>query len=86
MRNDLMSRRQLLRTGGVLGGLAVVASGRPQRLAALASGQPQGAAPVIQAPGQAADATFSGRVEGDRMSGTLDMGEYLGATWTAARD
>ena len=29
--------------------------------------------------------TFSGKVEGDEMAGTLDMGEYLGATWTAAR-
>ncbi len=29
--------------------------------------------------------TFSGTVEGDRMSGTLDMGEYRGATWTAVQ-
>lgn len=28
---------------------------------------------------------FSGTVAGDTMSGALDMGEYLGATWTAAR-
>jgi uncharacterized pyridoxal phosphate-dependent enzyme len=28
---------------------------------------------------------FSGKVAGDAMSGTLDMGEYLGATWTARR-
>lgn len=35
--------------------------------------------------GDALTFTFSGTVEGDRMSGTLDMGEYLGATWTAAR-
>ena len=35
--------------------------------------------------GDALTFTFSGTVEGDRMSGNLDMGEYLGATWTAAR-
>lgn len=29
--------------------------------------------------------TFSGKVTGDEMSGTLDMGEYLDATWTASR-
>ncbi len=28
---------------------------------------------------------FSGKVAGDSMSGSLDMGEYLGATWTAKR-
>lgn len=28
---------------------------------------------------------FTGKVEGDTMSGELDMGEYLGATWTARR-
>jgi L-seryl-tRNA(Ser) seleniumtransferase len=28
---------------------------------------------------------FSGKVSGDTMSGELDMGEYLGATWTARR-
>ena len=29
--------------------------------------------------------TFSGKLAGDTMSGTLDMGEYLSATWTARR-
>ena len=28
---------------------------------------------------------FSGKVNGNEMSGALDMGEYLGATWTAKR-
>jgi L-seryl-tRNA(Ser) seleniumtransferase len=28
---------------------------------------------------------FAGTIEGDTMSGTLDMGEYLTATWTARR-
>ena len=28
---------------------------------------------------------FSGKISGDTMSGALDMGEYLGATWTARR-
>jgi L-seryl-tRNA(Ser) seleniumtransferase len=29
--------------------------------------------------------TFAGKISGDEMSGTLDMGEYLGAKWTAVR-
>ena len=29
--------------------------------------------------------TFTGKVTGDEMSGTLDMGEYLGAKWSATR-
>jgi uncharacterized pyridoxal phosphate-dependent enzyme len=35
--------------------------------------------------GDSVNLTFSGKVNGDQMSGTLDMGEYLGATWTATR-
>ena len=35
--------------------------------------------------GDALTFTFSGTVTGDQISGTLDMGEYLGATWTATR-
>jgi L-seryl-tRNA(Ser) seleniumtransferase len=35
--------------------------------------------------GDAVNLTFSGKVAADEMSGTLEMGEYLGATWTAAR-
>ena len=35
--------------------------------------------------GDSINLTFSGKVTGDQMSGALDMGEYLGATWTAAR-
>jgi L-seryl-tRNA(Ser) seleniumtransferase len=35
--------------------------------------------------GDALSFTFTGRVEGDRMSGELDMGEYLSAGWTATR-
>ncbi len=29
--------------------------------------------------------SFSGTVSGDGIAGTLDMGEYLSATWTATR-
>lgn len=29
--------------------------------------------------------TFSGKLSGDSLSGTLDMGEYLTAKWTARR-
>ena len=35
--------------------------------------------------GDSISLTFSGTVSGDQMSGPLDMGEYLGATWTATR-
>jgi L-seryl-tRNA(Ser) seleniumtransferase len=35
--------------------------------------------------GDALSFRFTGTVEGDAMTGTLDMGEYLAATWTARR-
>ena len=35
--------------------------------------------------GAALSYRFSGKLEGDKMSGSLDMGEYLGAKWTATR-
>jgi L-seryl-tRNA(Ser) seleniumtransferase len=35
--------------------------------------------------GDAIALTFTGTVSGDEMSGSLDMGEYLAATWTARR-
>jgi uncharacterized pyridoxal phosphate-dependent enzyme len=35
--------------------------------------------------GDSINMTFSGKVTGDQMAGTVDMGEYLGATWTATR-
>ncbi len=35
--------------------------------------------------GDSVNLTFTGKVAGDQMSGPLDMGEYLGATWTATR-
>jgi L-seryl-tRNA(Ser) seleniumtransferase len=35
--------------------------------------------------GDALTFTFSGTVSGDSLAGSLDMGEYLGATWTAKR-
>jgi len=35
--------------------------------------------------GDALSYAFTGTVTGDEMSGTLDMGEYLGARWTAQR-
>jgi uncharacterized pyridoxal phosphate-dependent enzyme len=35
--------------------------------------------------GDALSYAFSGQVAGDEMSGTLEMGEYLGARWTARR-
>jgi hypothetical protein len=35
--------------------------------------------------GDSINLTFNGTVSGDQMSGPLDMGEYLGATWSATR-
>jgi uncharacterized pyridoxal phosphate-dependent enzyme len=35
--------------------------------------------------GDSINLTFAVKVTGDQMSGALDMGEYLGATWTATR-
>jgi uncharacterized pyridoxal phosphate-dependent enzyme len=35
--------------------------------------------------GAALSYRFSGKIEGGKMSGALDMGEYLGAKWTATR-
>jgi L-seryl-tRNA(Ser) seleniumtransferase len=35
--------------------------------------------------GDALSYTFSGKVSGDEMAGTLDLGEYLDARWTARR-
>ena len=35
--------------------------------------------------GDALSFTFTGTVTGDTMTGTLDMGEYLGAAWTGVR-
>ena len=35
--------------------------------------------------GAALSYRFTGKLNGDSMSGDLDMGEYLGARWTAKR-
>jgi hypothetical protein len=35
--------------------------------------------------GDALSYRFAGTCAGDQMSGTVDMGEYLNATWTAHR-
>ena len=35
--------------------------------------------------GNALSFTFTGKVEGDTMSGELDLGEYLKARWSAKR-
>jgi L-seryl-tRNA(Ser) seleniumtransferase len=40
---------------------------------------------VTEAHGDALNYTFIGKAQRDDMSGTLDMGEYLGAKWTAVR-
>jgi seryl-tRNA(Sec) selenium transferase len=40
---------------------------------------------ISEEGGDAITCSFEGTVAGDQMSGTLDMGEYLGATWTATR-
>ena len=40
---------------------------------------------IGEASGDALSFVFGGKLVGDELSGTLDMGEYLGATWTAKR-
>jgi L-seryl-tRNA(Ser) seleniumtransferase len=40
---------------------------------------------VTERHGDALTYRFNGKVSGETMSGALDMGEYLGATWTARR-
>ena len=37
-----------------------------------------------EAHGDSITFVFTGKVAGNEMSGALDMGEYLGATWTAS--
>jgi L-seryl-tRNA(Ser) seleniumtransferase len=40
---------------------------------------------VTERHGDALNYRFRGSVSGDTIAGSLDMGEYLGATWTARR-
>jgi|EndMetStandDraft_4_1072995.scaffolds.fasta_scaffold34859_2 L-seryl-tRNA(Ser) seleniumtransferase len=40
---------------------------------------------VSEEGGDALGYTFTGKLAGDQLSGALDMGEYLTATWTASR-
>jgi L-seryl-tRNA(Ser) seleniumtransferase len=40
---------------------------------------------IGESTGDALNYTFTGQVQGDEMSGALDMGEYLGGRWTARR-
>ena len=40
---------------------------------------------VTERHGDSLNYRFTGQASGDTMSGTLDLGEYLGATWTAKR-
>jgi L-seryl-tRNA(Ser) seleniumtransferase len=43
------------------------------------------ASSIGEVHGAALSYRFTGKLTGDKMSGTLDMGEYLGAKWTATR-
>ena len=43
------------------------------------------ASSIGEVHGAALSYTFTGKLDGDKMSGALDMGEYLGAKWTATR-
>jgi L-seryl-tRNA(Ser) seleniumtransferase len=43
------------------------------------------ASSVGEVHGAALSYRFTGKLNGDTMSGALDMGEYLGASWTAKR-
>jgi L-seryl-tRNA(Ser) seleniumtransferase len=43
------------------------------------------ASSVTERHGDALTYRFTGKIAGETMTGSLDMGEYLGATWTARR-
>jgi hypothetical protein len=43
------------------------------------------ASTVTERHGDSLNYRFTGTVAGDTMSGSLSLGEYLGATWTARR-
>ena len=43
------------------------------------------ASTVTERHGDSLNYRFAGKVTGETMTGTLDMGEYLAATWTARR-
>jgi len=43
------------------------------------------ASSIGEVHGAALSYTFTGKLEGEKMSGMLNMGEYLGAKWTATR-
>ena len=43
------------------------------------------ASSVTERHGDALSYRFTGKVSGDTMTGSLDMGEYRAATWTARR-
>ena len=40
---------------------------------------------VTERHGDALNYRFTGKLSGETMSGSLDLGEYLSATWTARR-
>jgi L-seryl-tRNA(Ser) seleniumtransferase len=43
------------------------------------------ASTVTERHGDALNYRFTGKLTGDSLSGALDLGEYLGATWIAKR-
>ena len=51
----------------------------------ISGGEVRVASSVGEVHGAALSYTFTGKFEGDKMSGKLDMGEYLEAKWTATR-
>ena len=40
---------------------------------------------ITERSGNALNYRFTGELSGDTLSGTIDMGEYRSATWTARR-
>ena len=43
------------------------------------------ASSVGEVHGAALSHRFTGKLDGDKMAGALDMGEYMGGKWTATR-
>jgi L-seryl-tRNA(Ser) seleniumtransferase len=51
----------------------------------ISGGDVKVASSIGEVHGAALSYTFTGKLDGDKMSGTLNMGEYLDAKWTATR-
>ena len=91
-RADRVRRRQLPSTRSTSGSKATSSSARTRATSLRAISPARSPASDVriarsigEVHGAALSYRFTGKLEGDKMSGSLDMGEYLGAKWTATR-